>query len=264
LNEPFIIQLYLYGTATFVLLVAVIFAMIIAQKKRKYKYANEKKEREHQFKNELLNTQIELQEHLLNEVSREIHDNVAQVLSLVKMNQFSISKLSVNEKALDLTHSSSRLIDQAIDDLRAISHKHNAGHLRKIGLKEALHEETRYVNNTREANVNLELFGEYYSLAPEAELLAYRIAQEALQNCLKHAKAKTITVALVYERHQLTLNISDNGVGFDTGNNPSGGIGITNMKHRAHLLDAALNIMSHINRGTTIEIIIPRKHERED
>ena len=259
MNEPYIILLYLYGTATFVLLVAVIFAMIIAQKKRKYRYANEKKEREHQFKNELLNTQIELQEHLLNEVSREIHDNVAQVLSLVKMNLFSIRKISGDEKAHDLTHSSSLLIDQAINDLRAISHKHNAGHLRKIGLKEALHEETRYVNNTREANVNLELFGEYYSLAPESELLVYRIAQEALQNCLKHAKAKTITVALVYEPHQLILCIADNGMGFDTGNTPTGGIGLTNMKHRANLLGATFNFTSRINQGTTLEIQIPRK-----
>jgi len=256
LIEPHIIQLYLYGTVTFVLLVAIIFFMIIGQNRRRYRYTNEKKEREHQFKNELLNTQIELQEHLLNEVSREIHDNVAQVLSLVKMNLFSIRKISPDERAQELSHSSSRLIDQAIDDLRNISHKHNADHLRKIGLKEALHEETRYVNNTREANVNLELFGECYSLSPDDELLAYRIAQEALHNCLKHAKARSITVALVYESHQLTLNISDNGVGFDL-TQKSKGIGLKNISSRVAFYSGNINIITAPGKGCTLEVQIP-------
>ena len=257
MTEPYLISFFVYGTIAFVLLSAIIMYMLVVQNQRRYAYRNEKNERENQFKNELLNTQIELQEHLLNEVSQEIHDNVAQVLSLVKVNLFSVSNLSTDNKAIALAKTSSELLDKAIDDLRNISHRNNADLLRRTGLKEALRKELKYLDGSKKQEIILELFGEHYTMPPEQELLIYRIAQEAIHNCIKHAKASVITVSLFYEPTNFTLKISDNGVGFNLAQSDyAHGIGLSNMTHRAKVLGSKLIINSELLRGTTLTLKI--------
>lgn len=261
MNESHIIPIFVYGTLAFVTLVGVIFAMLIMQNKRRYKYNNEIKEREYQYGNELLNTKIELQEHLLNEVSREIHDNVGQLLSLVKVNLFSVSNQLTDPKTIQLVKSSSEFLDKAIDDLRNISHSNNADLLTRIGLKEAIRKEVDYIDALKKHDCVFLIQGEHYSMTAEQELLTYRIAQEAIHNSIKHSKAKTIKVSLNYAPHLFTLTISDNGVGFNVSSlSGAAGIGITHMKHRAKVLGAQLDIASIVSISTTVTLKIPNQY----
>ncbi len=239
------------------LLSAIVF-MLITQNKKKYVYLAEKKEREYQYRNELLNTQIELQEHLLNQVSQEIHDNVGQVLSLVKVHLYSVSNQPGNDKTTELLDTSTILLDKAIEDLRNISHAKSSSVVQTLGLKEAISRELEYIRALKQIGCEIAVKGYHYSLEPEQELFIYRIAQEAISNSIKHANGTTLTVELDYDPAMFMLKVMDNGVGFDaSAEDTKSGIGISHMKHRAKLLKGEIQIHSQPLQGTSVVLKIP-------
>ena len=93
-------------------------------------------------------------------------------------------------------------------------------------------------------------------------LIFFRIVQEALHNIIKHAKASTIKLHLIFEPELFTLQITDNGVGFDAGqlevnNYNSLGLGIRNMHNRANMINADFKLVSAIQKGTAITLTLP-------
>ena len=260
LSNSHIIQFMIYGALGFSMLLVAIVYMLIAQNKRRYLYLAEKKEMEYQYQNELLNTKIELQEHLLNQVSQEIHDNVGQVLSLVKVHLYSVSNQPANQRSVELLNTSATLLDKAIEDLRNISHAQSATILQRLGLKETIGKELDYLRALKKQTCELEVTGNYYSLLPEQELFIYRVAQEAINNSIKHANCTLLKVTMSYTPEMFTLTVSDNGAGFDTmsvTSNP--GIGIAHMQQRAKLLQAELDIQSQQQKGTVVTLQMPVK-----
>ncbi len=258
LSNSHIIQFMIYGALGFSLLLSAIVYMLIVHNKRRYLYMAEKKEMEYQYHNELLNTQIELQEHLLNQVSQEIHDNVGQVLSLVKVHLYSVGNQPANERSVELLNTSAALLDKAIDDLRNISHTQSATILQRLGLKETISKELDYLRALRKQTCGLEVTGNYYSLLPEQELFIYRLAQEAINNSIKHADCTVLKVKMNFEPDMFTLVVSDNGAGFDTESaSSSQGIGIAHMRQRAKLLRAELDIQSQHRKGTIVTLQMP-------
>ena len=248
----------IYGALGFSLLLSAIVFMFIMQNKKRYIHLAEKKEREYQYKNELLNTQIELQEHLLNQVSQEIHDNVGQVLSLVKVHLYSVSNKPGNEKATELLDTSTMLLDKAIEDLRNISHAKSSTVVQTLGLKEAIGKELEYIKALKQVACGIVVTGNQYSLEPEQELFIYRIVQEAVNNSIKHASGTTLTVELDYGPAVFLLKVTDNGMGFDpSAADTKSGIGISHMKHRAKLLKGAIRIESQPLNGTSVILTIP-------
>jgi len=263
LSNSYIIQFLVFGALGFTLLISAIVFMLITQNKRRYIYQAEMRERDYQYQNELLNAQLELQEHLLSQVSQEIHDNVGQVLSLVKVHLYSIRNQPANNKAIELLDTSAGLLDKAIEDLRKISHAQSATIVQRLGLKEAISKELNYIGALKRHDCGMDIFGDPYPLLPEQELFIYRIVQEALSNSIKHAGGSILQVALKYDPQMFTLSVTDNGRGFDIEAIRSDpGIGITHMKHRAKLLLAELEINSQSNRGTTVILKMPINNEK--
>jgi signal transduction histidine kinase len=107
--------------------------------------------------------------------------------------------------------------------------------------------------------------GTPYSLPPEVEVTLLRIAQETLSNCRKHAQADQATITLSYMNNLVTLNVQDNGVGFDSAHPPrrdardqnKGGFGLKGMRERVEMLRGTLLIESAPGEGTTLMAAIP-------
>lgn len=256
--DPYVIQTMVFGVLGFTALLLAIVFMLIKQNKRKYLHQAELREKEYRYKNELLNTQLELQEHLLSQVSQEIHDNVGQVLSLVKVQLFTVSSQVKNERAVQLLGTSSELLNKAIEDLRNISHAQSACIIDRLGLKETLSKELGYIRSLKNVDCELEVTGDHISLLPEQELFIYRIAQEAISNTIRHASATRLSVKLNYEPDVLMLEVTDNGCGFDVSKDTAGsGIGIAHMRHRAKMLQTELQVSSQPGHGTKINLKIP-------
>lgn len=241
----------LLSFGTVVALAFVVFVILLAYlfTTRKNKLLKEKQLMKSQFEQELLQTQLEIQEQTLKTISEEIHDNVGQVLSLAKLNLNTFE--SNSEQKLQDTK---QLISKAINDLRDLSRSMHGDRIAELGLQQSIADELQILENSGEFETHLKIIGEAYKLLPQKEMVLFRIVQEALNNCIKYSKAKNITVVLNYNRGNFLLHITDDGIGFDT--QIKTGIGLKSMQNRAALIGGEFSIQSSAGNGTSIIITL--------
>jgi signal transduction histidine kinase len=102
----------------------------------------------------------------------------------------------------------------------------------------------------------LDIEGTEYEVPPDVHVALYRLAQESVNNILKHSHAAAFTITLRYETNRVTLQIQDNGAGFDV-TQATGGMGLNNLRERAEEIDGQLAITSALEKGTTIHVVWP-------
>lgn len=239
-------------TGSIVLLILVLFIIIFyaLYQKRQLSNLQEKQFMKTQFQQELLQTQLEIQEQTLKTISEEIHDNVGQVLSLAKLNLNTFN--SQPEQKLQDTK---ELISKAINDLRNLSRSMHGDRIAELGLQQSLADELQILENSGEFKTSLKVAGGNYKLLPQKEMVLFRIVQEALNNAIKYSRAKNIAVSLNYETEKFSLCVADDGIGFDTGTRT--GIGLKSMQNRAQLIGGSFDLRSVPGNGTTITIELP-------
>jgi signal transduction histidine kinase len=214
-----------------------------------------------QYQQELLQSQLEIQEQTLKNISQEIHDNVGQVLSLAKLNlnMMDIKKPEQLEKKINSTLSQ---VTKAINDLRDLSKSFNTDNIVALGLIQSIAAEMDIINKADSHKTAFRITGSSVMLEPQKELILFRIVQEAMHNIIKHAQAKSLTVHADFSPAQLELTIYDDGKGFNLGplnqeNNKDHGLGIRNMHNRAKMIGADFSMSSTIGSGTMVKIVVP-------
>jgi len=256
-NDNYIIPLFIAGTLVLVLFAFFLIAYLIVQKNKQNAYHLEKHKLIFDYQNKILRTKLEEQERTMNQISKDIHDNVGQLLSLVQMNMYIIEENAPNEKQKLIVEKTNGLVEQAITDLRNISHSMNNNFVERLGLVDVIKKELEYIKLSKNINCNIEVQGDNKSLHPEKELMIYRIAQEATHNILKHAKASIINILLIFDPESFVMRISDNGVGFSKDKlYDMNGLGLLNMFQRAKFLGGNLDIQSEASEGSTITLTI--------
>ncbi|MGB8193003.1 MAG: sensor histidine kinase [Chitinophagaceae bacterium] len=243
------------------------FIFFISYQKRKYKYAKEKQQLRTDFQQELLRTKLEIQEQTFQNISQEIHDNIGQMLSLLKLNlnTVDISQTQATEQKLQRSR---EIVAQAITDLRDLSKSLSPEAIMKIGLNDTIQKELLLMAKAGQYEANFTVQGDYYRFDPQKELIVFRIFQEILNNIIKHSKARTVNVKLDYQPQRFTLAVTDDGEGFDASKLESEetciGLGVRNMYNRAVLIDATFTISSIPEKGTTVCIELEFKgHPRQ-
>jgi two-component system NarL family sensor kinase len=237
----------------------ILFVLYHSSRQRMNKRAREKLQL--QFQQEMLQTQLEIQEQTLKNISQEIHDNVGQVLSLAKLN-LNTMDVSKTEQLQGKIDSTLNQVSKAINDLRDLSKSFNTDNITAIGLVRAIENELEMIKKTDFLKTEFENTGVSRKLEPQKELILFRIVQEALHNIIKHAGAKTVKVSAAYSDKELELQIMDDGKGFDLSPlNKEGetgfGLGLRNMQNRAKLIGANFSISSNTSAGTTVKIVLP-------
>lgn len=254
MNPSEIAIILIVGTIALLVFVVFIVLIVIEYRRRQVKHITEKLELEHLYKQEVLQTQLEVQEQSFKYVSEEIHDNIAQTLSLARIKLFKATEKATDERAKANLETTTELVGNALDGLRGLSHVLNGGLVSKLTLKESLEKELRYVQEVNERTTELIVTGDAYEPDAEKKLMLFRIVQEAINNAVKHGQASMITVRLAYEPGSIKVEVTDNGKGFDASKvADSKGLGMTNMHVRAQLL-GDINVASVEGRGTTITI----------
>ncbi len=232
----------------------VIFIMLRLKKNRK-KHYSEINDLTSSFEQALLQTQLEIQEQTLKTISQEIHDNVGQVLSLAKLNlgTFEDTESTYNQTKINDTK---QLVSKAINDLRDLSRSLHGDKITELGLQESISNELKILQNTGQYKTELKIIGDGYKLEPQKEMVLFRIFQEAINNAIKHSKARNINVQLEYDPAMFILMIKDDGVGFNATDLDSSqtGIGLKSMQNRAKLIGGVISINSSENNGTSISI----------
>lgn len=243
--------------ATVVLLILIGVVMLVLAV---YYYNNKKRhaiEKEHlksSFRQELLKAQLEIQEQTMHNISQEIHDNIGQVLSFVKLNLATAATLNSEEKNARITESKD-LIAQAIGDLRDLSKSLSVDYFANKGFIGSITNEVERINKSRLINVNFNIEGTPYRIDEQTELVLFRILQESINNTLKHAGAEHLSISLKYTADLVTLTSLDDGVGFDPAEaKGKNGSGLKNILNRANLIGAAVAINSVVGSGSEIRI----------
>ena len=253
MNTDNVIIVFITGTLIFLLLAVTLAIFVIVNKKKQYHNLLEKQTMQNNYQNQLLLTKLEVQEQSFKYFSEEIHDNIGQLLSIVKMQLYKIRNSSKEPEIVDQATSSNELLGKAIQDLRNISHTLNSGFVANAGLADAVEKDLEYIRSAKGVNCTLHITGEEYSIGSERELLVFRIIQEAIGNAVKHGGPTQIDIYLDYIPGGLYLSVTDNGSGFNAEAKMTHGIGLNNMQVRAAMLKGDLKVTSELNKGTTIQ-----------
>lgn len=258
------IEVYIFLTTGIIILSSlagfIIYFIIQYQKKQKRDF-KAKVKMQAEFEKQLLQTQLEIQEQTLKNISQEIHDNIGQALTLAKINLNTLLPAADQQLQQKITDSKD-LVSKAINDLRDLSRSLDTDYVKEMGLQRAIEYELEMLQKTGTIEVQLQVEGAIIRLDKQKELILFRIIQETFHNILKHAEATDLQVAICYEPVKLALCIADNGKGVDLtplheGNNPTFGLGIRNMHSRAKLIGADFTMSSALGSGTEIKIVLP-------
>jgi signal transduction histidine kinase len=254
LNEIYIISFS--AIALFAFLVGFIVYFVLLYQKKQIQHRLDQENLRSTFKQELLKTQIEVQEQTLADISRELHDNISQVLSFTKLTLAFSPTLAETEKQRRIAESR-EVLSQAITDLRDLSKSISFEHIATLGLVKTLQNETERINKSKLINVSLNVDGFVVDLGEQCELVLFRIFQETLNNTLKHAQAKQLKINLQYSDDLFKFTLEDNGIGFYTPELlEKEGSGLRNIKNRAALVGAEAVISSKPGQGCCITITL--------
>lgn len=258
-------SLIIFSTLIFLLAPAFIIVYINTYNRRKKKHIEEKSQMQKAFASELLKTRIEIQDHTLHHISQEIHDNITQVLSFVKLNLALTDNLSEVDRTAKIKESR-ELIAQTIYDLRDLSKSLSFEHISALGLVKTIEIETSRINKSGLINVEVSIVGEIYSLGEQHDLVLFRIVQEALNNTLKHASANRLKISLQYSDILFNLTVEDDGDGFSADElKDKNGLGLKNIANRAALIGGSVIIDSSPGKGCCIKVsLTPLKHLNAD
>lgn len=228
-----------------------------------YKHKRQVQKMEEDFKEELLTSKMELQEQVLTSVSEEMHDNLGQMLSVVKLNLAKLGRMAKdNEKESIVINELREQVSGVITDVRNISKTLSKDFIANFGLLESLKLELDKINRTGEIEAVLDCEGEEnLDLDGQSQIVLFRIVQELINNAIKHAEAKKITVNLNFDANGLHMIIADDGVGFDpeslkTRDAENSGNGLRNMQNRVNIIGGVLTLESKIGKGTRAEITL--------
>lgn len=188
-------------------------------------------------------------------VSKELHDNVNQVLTTIKLYlELCIDKKVDNAKILP---KSAILLNDTINEIRSLSKQLSAPSLGEMSFRETLQDLVASVSNAARMKINLQVdLHNCLEMDGELHLTIYRIVQEQLTNIIKYAKAYVVNIALREKGPAMQLVIEDNGIGFDIKQKTSG-IGLTNMRSRTAILGGSFEIRSDLRKGTTVIVSFP-------
>lgn len=218
-------------------------------------YIKETADLKNSFDKSLLQSKSEIQEQTFKTISQEIHDNIGQMLTLVKLNLNTIDTEKSGQSNEKLNNAK-EILGQVIQDLRDLSKTLNSDTITKIGIVQAIKMELRGIEKAVSIKTIFECNLNPLTLDPHVELILFRIMQESLHNIIKHAKASLIKVCMECSDHSLQLFISDNGIGFDKEIYTSGS-GLSNIGSRCKLINAAFEIQSSKGKGTEVSISLP-------
>ena len=214
-----------------------------------------------QHERNVLNAIIQGQEEERKRLAKDIHDGIGPLLSTIKLNvdgvigdvQRDLPKKT--QKKLDNIH---ELIETVSTDIRSISHALMPSALEDFGLITTLQNLVLKINDAN-ASTKITFFHTGFDdrLAQRLELSLYRITQELINNALKYAQAKNITIQLIKSQAEVVLTVEDDGVGFDLNKvkeNTKLGSGLKNLQSRVKALYGTMEIDTQIGYGCTTTV----------
>jgi signal transduction histidine kinase len=191
-------------------------------------------------------------------IAREIHDTLAHTLSAVAVQLEAIRTLGTSEpeRARAMVERSLATTRAGLCETRRTLQALRASPIEDLGLVLALRNLAEEAVARTDATLALDLPGEPLSAPAEVEHGIYRIAEEAIENVVRHAGARGISLTLQNLGDRLELRVTDDGCGFDRARQPDGSFGLRGMVERSKMLGGALSVESAPGKGTTVSFAV--------
>jgi len=192
-------------------------------------------------------------------LARELHDDTIQSVIALKQ-RVQLAQKSVKDQTSRRTLSELEILsEQTIENLRRMTRALRPIYLEDLGLVTALEMLARETSQNNAMNIEFQKSGEEQRLSHEVELALYRIAQEALNNVVRHSQAKRADLHISFGEKEIELEVSDNGIGFNmpkspTDFAPNGHFGLLGIHERADLIGARLEVESARGKGTKLKV----------
>jgi two-component system sensor histidine kinase UhpB len=199
-------------------------------------------------KTEMTRNIIKAEERERNRWAEELHDNIAQMLGVVRLYVGMISSQPENEK--EMVQKTTELVEQTITEIRQLSANLKPPVFKEQGLKKAIQNLLANFQRVKELNFSLQVDDSTCNqyLNDEQKLMIYRIVQEQLNNIIKYADAQNVLIRIEIDQPRVTVSIKDDGVGFEM-EKLEGGIGLKNIRGRLNLFNGNLEVISAPGKG---------------
>jgi two-component system sensor histidine kinase UhpB len=207
---------------------------------------------------------VEMQEAERRNLSRELHDRVGQNLTALKINLDLLGRAlrsHGNDDARARADDSASLLDSTLMTIRNVAAELRPPMLDDYGLASALEWQAKEFSARTGIEVSVRRANPPQQLPPHIEISLFRIAQEALNNVLKHARARHVVITLDHANGECTMSVQDDGIGFDgvldSPDQPYPGLGLVTMRERAQAIGGRFEVGALRGGGTRLTVRVP-------
>jgi signal transduction histidine kinase len=255
-------NLWIAGSTSGLLLLTLLIALLyILYRNSKQKQKQEQQIQEHyisslQKDNEInrLKALMEGEEKERTRLARELHDGIGGMLASTKMNLGTLRAEHSGSEPSAQFEAVMRMLTETASEVRKTAHNLMPDVLMRYDLEKALRLHADGINTSNLLQIDLEFYGPLNELNKAMELIVYRMAQELIQNIIKHANASSATVAIMLHENRLSITAEDNGTGFNVSKSNMG-FGLLNLRHRVEALHGNIDIQSAEESPTVIFIV---------
>ena len=261
-QNPEIYFVIVIGATLALLLVGFIVTILFLYQRRRQLQEQELVVLKDVYEQEALKSQVEIQEITLKTISQELHDNIGQLLSVVKIS-LAILPVEKSHEAYAPIQNSRQILNKAIGDLSNLTKSLHTDRITEIGLAESIGFDLQLIKNSGIIDIQFSVTGEEFPFDEQKKIFLFRMFQEIFNNMLKHAKATRVKVLLDYTGEDtFVMQIEDNGIGFNVEEkkqsvSSSSGVGLKSLFNRAKLFGANLTLQSEPGKGTIVTIQLP-------
>ncbi len=284
LNSQVFLQWFHFPIQVFRALMATIAAVFITRSLRAFEVESNQRieelrdaqlaeqQRLEALKAELLHKTVIAQESERQRIARELHDGTGQTLTALGMGLRGMSEtiLTNRNRAVQQAYELEKLAVGGVEELQRMVTGLHPPQLDDLGLLAALRWYTNEITTRSGLQINITSHGNKPALSSDVRAVVFRIAQEAINNVVRHANASQLDIQLDYTDDNIYLRVEDNGQGFNTDvvlkkkpGKPTAW-GLLGMSERASLVSGTCNIFSHPGKGTLIELNVPIVGETEN
>ncbi len=258
-----VLESFLYRMISFALsfgcLVALLSTYRVAALEKKQEEQRKQIEETQSNLRKLSRRLVQAQEGERKALSRELHDEVGQTMTALGIEISNLEKLrhSDPEAFHNRIEDAKQLNVKAMQVIRDLAMGLRPSMLDDLGLEPALRWQGREFSRRTGVPASVQVTGLVDELSDAQRTSIYRIVQEALTNCARHAKARNVLVSVCAEGTHVILVVQDDGVGFDATARSRSGLGLLGIQERVQDLEGSLRISSEKNKGTTLRVEIP-------
>jgi len=250
------------STVAFLILAALVINLLLVSRNRRLKHQARVLELKSNFEKELVKTQVEVAENTLNDIARDLHDDVGQMLtfSIIQLNNIKeAANTPVENKLMDVRTS----LQNTLQSVRSISKTLSNDYITSFGIYESVQQLFGRLSRQGIVKTTLSFPQSVLFKSRSNELFAFRIIQELVSNTIKHAEATEIKLKVSEENNLLKMEYSDNGKGiqkdFLQRDRLKNSLGFTNISRRADLMKGHIEIRTNDHEGFYLQLSFPNE-----